>query len=80
MGEVERPGPSDDLEVRRAAVLGRGAPEKPDIGFERAREDVPLDREQEQRDAILGKHRVSDRDRDGQGEQQRKDRDRDRER
>ena len=81
MGETERPQAdagrddrSDDLDQRRAAVLGRDVAhsevQAPDIGRERSAPDDP---DQERRDAILGRHRDSGQER-GQG------RDRDRER
>ena len=68
MGEVERPQAGagrDDMDVRRAAVLGRGVerPEAqvPDVGRERV---VPDDPNRGRRDAILGRVRDIGQERD----------------
>ena len=68
MGEVERPQAGagrDDMDVRRAAVLGRGVerPEAqvPDVGRERVASDDPI---RERLNAILGRQRDAGQARD----------------
>lgn len=69
MGEVEWPHGREDrdnLDQRRAAVLGRsgGPPERqaPDVGRERTAPDDP---DRDRRDAILGRHRDAGQERGG---------------
>ena len=71
MGEVERPQgreDRDDMDQRRAAVLGRsGAPSErqvPDVGSERTAPDDP---DRDRRDAILGRQRNAGQERDAAG-------------
>ena len=65
IGAAERKAPGDDLEARRAQVLGRASPERQrqGPGSSRERDAAADDPDRERREAILGRHRDGSRER-----------------